>query len=114
MLRIAQKVLFGTALAGLLIFGAMMRTTIVAGQTSTPPAPSITPQSPNVLAGEYEAKRLLFLMDQDKDGRVSRQEYMAFMAAEFDRLDVNKDGYLDVKELERSQFVRAHPAGGHR
>jgi len=39
---------------------------------------------------------------------------MAFMAAEFDRLDVNKDRELDVKELERSQLIVVHHGGGHR
>jgi hypothetical protein len=28
---------------------------------------------------------------------------MSFMEAEFERLDVNKDGELDVKELTQSQ-----------
>jgi len=53
--------------------------------------------------GEAEAKQLLLLMDTDKSGKVSRQEFMAFMQAEFDRLDVNKDGELDVKELTQSR-----------
>jgi Ca2+-binding EF-hand superfamily protein len=56
-----------------------------------------------VAMGEAEAKRLLLLMDQDKDGKVSKEEFMRFMEAEFGRLDKNKDGKLDVKELTRSQ-----------
>lgn len=64
-------------------------------------------------AADTNAKQLLLLMDQDKNGKVSKQEYMAFMSAEFDRLDVNKDGELDVDELTKSQFdVRGH--GVHR
>lgn len=66
----------------------------------------------NVIAGEGEAKKLLLLMDKDSNGKVSRQEYMTYMAEEFDRLDVNHDGELDVNELTRSQFV-AH-TGSHR
>lgn len=61
----------------------------------------------NLESGEAEAKRLLLLMDTDKSGKVSRQEFMAFMETEFDRMDVNKDGELDVKEL--TQF---HVHGG--
>jgi Ca2+-binding EF-hand superfamily protein len=57
------------------------------------------------------AKRLLLLMDTDKSGKVSRQEWMRFMEAEFDRLDVNHDGQLDVKELTQSR-VRYRPAIG--
>jgi Ca2+-binding EF-hand superfamily protein len=64
-------------------------------------------------AADANAKQLLLLMDQDKNGKVSRQEYMDFMSAEFDRLDVNKDGELDVGELTQSQF-RVHGGGVHR
>jgi len=62
-----------------------------------------------VAAGESPAKQLLLLMDADKDGKVSRAEFMGFMGAEFDRLDVNHDGALDVKEL--TQFGIRHMTG---
>jgi len=57
----------------------------------------------NLAKGEREAKRLLLLMDTDKSGKISKQEFMNFMEAEFERLDVNKDGELDVKELTQSR-----------
>jgi len=44
-------------------------------------------------------------MDRDKSGKVSKEEFMAFMAAEFDRLDKNKGGELDVYELTGSQLI---------
>ena len=62
-----------------------------------------------VLAGEYDAKELLLLMDQDRNGKVSRQEFMQFMAAEFDALDINKDGMLDVQELTGVRVRRSNP-----
>ena len=65
-----------------------------------------------VAAGEENAKRLLALMDEDKDGNVSKAEFMKFMEQEFDRLDVNKDGKLDVGELTKFH-VRAG-IGNHR
>jgi hypothetical protein len=40
-------------------------------------------------------------MDTDKNGKVSKQEFMSFMEAEFDRLDTKHDGELDVKELAK-------------
>ena len=45
---------------------------------------------------DAETKRLLLLMDQDRNGKISKQEFMAFMAAEFARLDTNKDNELNV------------------
>jgi Ca2+-binding EF-hand superfamily protein len=62
-----------------------------------------------LVAGEGEAKRLLLLMDRDQNGKVSRQEFMSFMEEEFQLLDVNKDGELDVRELTQSRLV---PHGG--
>jgi len=47
----------------------------------------------------YLSTQLLPLMDKDRNGKVSRTEFMKFMDQEFDRLDVNKDGQLDVTEL---------------
>ena len=89
--------------------GAVVKTV---GQDSG--APAFKPDSKPVAAGEFEAKRLLVLMDADKSGTVSKKEFMDFMAAEFDRLDTNHDGVLDVKELEQSQLLQTHHGGGHR
>lgn len=55
------------------------------------------------LANE-EVRELLLLMDTDKSGRVSRQEWMNFMEAEFNRLDKDGSGELDLEELRRSKF----------
>lgn len=76
--------------------------TAFAGQTDRP-------DNKKVDAGEGPAKQLLLLMDTDKNGKVSRAEFMAFMSAEFDRLDVDRDGELDVKEL--TQFGIRHMTG---
>ena len=54
--------------------------------------------------GVGEVKELLLLMDTDKNGKISRQEYMQFMQAEFNRLDVDKSGELDPKELTESEL----------
>jgi hypothetical protein len=57
----------------------------------------------NIAAGEKEAKKLLLLMDKDQNGKVSKQEFMAFMEEEFERLDKDKNGELDVQELTQSR-----------
>lgn len=71
------------------------------------PQPAPSPQA----QGEYSAKQLLVLMDRDQNGKVSREEFMRFMNAEFDQLDVNHDGELDVNELTGLHFGVSRPGG---
>jgi hypothetical protein len=90
---------------------ALAAATLVASGTwvGTALAREVAPsRAPNKLAlGEDEVKQLLLLMDQDKNGKISEQEFMTFMQAEFKRLDKDKSGELDVKELRQSQFRRS-------
>ena len=76
--------------------------TAVAQKASVP-----KPQD-NVALGANEARQLLLLIDTGKTGKISKHEWMSFMEAEFDRLDVKKDGELDVKELTQSQLRVSH------
>ena len=81
---------------------------ISAAQNKTPDN-----KKPNPLVlGEDEVKQLLALMDADKNGKISKQEFMKFMEAEFDRLDKDKNGELDQKELTQSQVRASRPAVG--
>jgi len=70
-----------------------------------------TEQEKKLAAATAAAKQLLLVMDTDKNGKISKQEWMKFMEAEFDRLDTNHDGELDVKELTQSR-MRYRPAVG--
>jgi hypothetical protein len=64
------------------------------GQQAASPKPQ-----DRITLGENEVKQLLPLMDADSNGKVSKQEFMRFMEAEFERLDKEKTGQLDVKAL---------------
>ena len=55
--------------------------------------------------GRGTGKELLLLIDTEKKGKISKQEWMRFMEAEFDRLDKAKNGELDVEELTRRNCV---------
>ena len=68
-------------------------------------------QQDNLALGEGEVKKLLLLMDTDNNGKVSKQEFMRFMEAEYDRLDKKKEGKLDVKEVTKPE---APPVRGFR
>jgi EF hand len=96
----SKVVLVSLAVAGVLGTGAIVSTPIAA-QESDPKASA--QEEKKLIAGEREAKKMLLLMDADKSGKVSKQEFMSFMEAEFERLDINKDGELDVKELTQSR-----------
>ena len=91
-----------------LLAAALFGMGIVAGQESNPNAEA--QKEKKLAAGEKEAKRMLLLMDKDLSGKVSKREFMSFMEAEFERLDINRDGELDVKELTDSR-VRIRTRG---
>ena len=104
-----MSVLWVTVLmAAVLIAIAAMVGTALAQQASAP-------KSQDKLAkAEPEVKKLPLLMDTDKNGKISKQEWMTFMEAEFDRLDVQKNAELDVKELTQSKLrVRSFSAVGN-
>jgi len=48
---------------------------------------------------DAQARQLLRAMD--KDGTVSKQEYLDFMSGTYNRLDVKKNGQLKEEELRR-------------
>ena len=51
--------------------------------------------------GEGVARQLLQMMDADKNGVVSKEEFLQFMSQTFDRLDTNKNNQLEKEELRR-------------
>jgi Ca2+-binding EF-hand superfamily protein len=50
-------------------------------------------------AANRDVRELVRMMDKDMNGTVSKDEFMAFMAETFDRLDVKKSGTLGHGEL---------------
>jgi hypothetical protein len=60
---------------------------------------AVPKQSDTVAIASDKVKEMLALMDTDKSGKISKQKWMKFMEAEFDRLDPKKIGEVDPKEL---------------
>lgn len=85
-----------------LVFGALFGGGALLGTAVAQKATTLRPKD-NIAIGEAEVVQLLLLMDTDKNGKVSKQEFMKFMEAEFDRLDKDKSGELDPKELLQMQ-----------
>jgi hypothetical protein len=77
---------------------------VAAAQTTA----AVDRQPNKQVIGAEAVKQLLLLMDTDKNGMISKQEWMNFMSAEFDRLDKDKSGELDVKELTQSKIRASH------
>jgi Ca2+-binding EF-hand superfamily protein len=93
------------------LFSAMSVTALALASNGFAQTKANTPVVPSkdVLADE-DVKQLLLLMDTDKNGKISKQEWMGFMSAEFDRLDTDQSGGLDPKELQQSRLSVAHPS----
>jgi EF hand domain-containing protein len=82
----------------ILVIAVLIATWALPG-TAVAQRQSVPKPQDKLALGEDEVKQLLLLMDTDKNGRVSRHEFMKFMEAEFDRLDKDKSGDLDVKGI---------------
>lgn len=97
MLKQRNILLVVLLVAALFAIGAVVGTSFA--QKAAVPKPQ-----DKLALGEDEVKQLLLLVDTDKTGKITKQEWMKFMEAEFDRLDKNKSGELDTKELAQSKL----------
>lgn len=75
---------------------------LFAGAAAIAQKQGVPEKQDKVALGTDEVKQLLALMDTDKSGKISKKEFMDFMSAEFDRLDKDKSGELDARELVNS------------
>jgi Ca2+-binding EF-hand superfamily protein len=51
-----------------------------------------------------DVRDLMLLMDANKDGKISKKEWISFMEAEFNQLDKDGNGELDRNELLQSRL----------
>jgi len=86
-----------------------MASGLLAASTVLGDEPAAAASGANLKAGLSPTAQLLELMDTDKNGKVSKEEFMRFMEAEFDLADTDKNGELDPKELRRFLYRVAHP-----
>jgi CRISPR/Cas system-associated endonuclease Cas3-HD len=102
MLKRTKIVFVIVVMAVLVATWAMLGTAVAQTKAAAP-----KPQDKLALA-EGEVKQSLLLMDTKKNGKISKQEWMEFMEAEFERLDKDKRGVLDVNELAQSKLRVSH------
>jgi EF hand len=86
---------------------ALMGSTFALSAAAIAETATACPMQPDKLTIATEnAKQLMLLMDTDKNGKISKSEWIEFMSAEFDLLDVdNRSGELDPHQLLQSQAV---------
>ncbi len=89
----------------ILPLAASLALAAIAASSLAQKASAPKPQDKLAIA-EPQVTQLLLLMDSDKNGKISKQEWINFMAAEFDRLDKSKAGAVNVKALKEESKVR--------
>jgi Ca2+-binding EF-hand superfamily protein len=80
-------------------FIALVGIALVAGTVSTA---ALAASKRTDTAAESQVRQLLRLMDKDRNGTVSKDEFMQYMSQMFDRLDVDRSQQLERKELRRA------------
>jgi len=95
-----------------LVVGAVVVVAVltVLGTAAAQKASAPKPQD-RLAIGEQNVRQLLLLMNTDKNGMVSKQEYMRFMEAEFHRLDKSNRGELNALQLNQSTLSASHFTG---
>jgi hypothetical protein len=104
MLRQTNRLWSIVAVTVMVAIGGVLGT--AAAQKASVPKPQ-----DKLALGEDEVKKLLLIMEPDKKGKISKEEYMKFMEAEFARLDKDKNGELDVKKLTQSNVTASRFVG---
>jgi Ca2+-binding EF-hand superfamily protein len=87
---------FAWTSAAVLLIGMIAGITTASGQKSS--------------ANSSGAKIWFSSMDKDGDGTVSKQEFTAYMEAQFDKADADHDGTLDRNEMEQLRKNLGFPA----
>ena len=90
------------------VFLLLAAAMIVLGIVTFAQKSSIPKQPSKDSLSQQNVTELLLLMDTDKNGKISKQEWMKFMEAEFDKLDKDKAGELDRRELLQSTVPVKH------
>jgi hypothetical protein len=103
-----MKTLRMTAAIGVLALGAM----------SAPPASAqgTFPSAAQEFSSNFWTERMMHAMDSNKDGMVSRQEFMTYMGAQFDMMDSGRKGmltsqqFMDRKMMSRTFMFPSSPS----
>lgn len=78
---------------------------------SQSPYPSAAPEGGDTMASMFWTEARMKSMDKNKDGMVSRQEFMDYMGAQFNMMDTKKDGMLTKAEfMDKKMMASTFPS----
>ena len=103
-----MKIMRMTAAIGALALGAMYVLPASAQGTF--------PSSAQEFSSNFWTERMMRVMDTNKDGMVSRQEFMTYMGAQYDMMDTGKKGmltsqqFMDKKMMSRTFMFPSSPS----
>jgi Ca2+-binding EF-hand superfamily protein len=81
---------------------------LAAASISTSVIAADAPKGSGTAAANRYTQALITRMDVDRNGKVTKEEFMKFMEAEFNALDKDKSGMLDTTEIiDKEYFKRA-------
>ena len=80
----------------------MLALTVAASTTAVAAAP----EGSNEVIINFWTERIMKSMDRNKDGMVTRDEFMNYMGAQFDKMDQNKDKMLSKGEFMDKKMMR--------
>jgi hypothetical protein len=70
-------------------------------------AQSPFPSSAVEFSSHFWTERMMRAMDTNKDGMVSRQEYLTYMGTQFDMMDTGKKGMLTSQQfMDKKMMAR--------
>jgi D-alanyl-D-alanine carboxypeptidase len=85
-------------------------TLLIAVTTASPAAVAQKAGTPNVDTPKVQAalvddqvREILIVMNHDRNGTISQEEFIALMTAEFDKLGRDQSGQVNAKELAASK-----------
>jgi hypothetical protein len=62
-------------------------------------------QNTFIVQEQIWSEPMMKVMDRNKDGMVSRDEFLVYMGAQYDMMDQNKDKMLDKKEFTDKKMM---------
>ena len=91
------------AAAGMLAFAAMTAVPAMAAQGAYP-------TSASEFADRFWTEQMMHAMDKNRDGMVSRQEFLDYMGTQFDMMDSGKKGMLTKAQfMDKKMMAQTFP-----